>query len=66
MIAAGGAIEVTQAAGLAKAVDCWLDDPAALQAARVAATGFCAQQAVALEAAVETLLQELHLESLDG
>lgn len=59
---AGGAVEVRDADSLAKAVQHWLTDPAALESAQAAASGFAREQAAKLENVSGQLLQELGLE----
>ena len=61
LISAGAAIEVGNAQSLADAVARWLDDPAALDRARAAATAFVGQQQSKLDAVIDTLFQGLGL-----
>ena len=61
LISAGAAIEVGNAQSLADAVARWLDDPAALDRARAAATAFVGQQQSKLDAVIDTLFQGLRL-----
>lgn len=58
---AGGAVEVQDADSLAAAVEQWLADPQALEAARAAAGGFARTQAAKLENIAALLVQELAL-----
>ncbi|MEK0162976.1 3-deoxy-D-manno-octulosonic acid transferase [Phaeobacter sp. A36a-5a] len=61
LISAGGAVEVNDAKGLAGAVSHWMDDDAALNAARDAARGVVAAQAAALDGVVDLLIDNLAL-----
>ncbi|APG46417.1 3-deoxy-D-manno-octulosonic acid transferase [Phaeobacter porticola] len=61
LIAAGGAVEVTDASTLAKAVQNWLQDPTALTKARAAAHDVVTTQAAALEGVVDLLIDHLAL-----
>lgn len=58
---AGGAVEVHDAAGLADAVQHWLSDTAALEAARAAAAGFSRGQSEKLDGVAGVLASELGL-----
>ena len=66
LIAAGGAVEVADAPGLAAGIGLWLDQPDQLQATRDAAFGFVQAQQSALDAVIETLCTRLALEPQDA
>lgn len=61
LVATGGAVEVADTAELAKAVKHWLEDKAALEAARAAAIGFATAQAQQLDGIIELLIDKLGL-----
>lgn len=61
LIARGGAVEVTDAIGLAAAIGNWLDNPAEFEAARLAASAFVAAQQSALEQVIDLLSAALRL-----
>ncbi len=61
MIAAGGALEVTDAATLAEAMALWLDEPEQLASARFAARDFVEKQSGQLDAVVNRLITDLCL-----
>ncbi|MEL0436012.1 3-deoxy-D-manno-octulosonic acid transferase [Phycobacter sp. K97] len=61
LIAAGGAIEVADAAELVQAAGNWLSDTAALEAARGAASGYAKEQAQKLDGITELLIERLGL-----
>lgn len=63
LIAAGGAVEVSDASSLAGAVQHWLTDEAALNTARTAARGVVEAQAAALDGVVDLLITHLALTS---
>ncbi|MCV6584912.1 MAG: 3-deoxy-D-manno-octulosonic acid transferase [Marinibacterium sp.] len=62
LIAEGGAQVVSDSAELATAVARWLDDDAALDTARSAATDFAAQGQAALQGIIDLLCRKLDLE----
>lgn len=66
LIAAGGAVEVADGAGLAQAVARWLDDPQAVAAARRAAGALVADRQSALDTLVDDLCAALALEGRDA
>ena len=61
LIAAGGAVEVADAAELAQAVDTWISNTAALDAARQAASRFSTEQAMQLDGITDVLIERLGL-----
>ncbi len=61
LLAMGGAVEVSDAAGLANGMRGWLDDPAALEQARAAARAFVSSQQDKLAGLVTTLCSALGL-----
>ncbi|MCU9838534.1 3-deoxy-D-manno-octulosonic acid transferase [Ruegeria sp. WL0004] len=61
LIASGGAIEVTGATPLARAVRHWLDDAEAFDTARTQARALVAAQETALEGVIDTLTSRLEL-----
>ncbi|MEX5599690.1 3-deoxy-D-manno-octulosonic acid transferase [Pseudophaeobacter sp. C1-32P7] len=61
LIAAGGAVEVQDAPGLAHAVQHWLEEPEALHAACAAASGFARSQAQELDGVADLLIDRLGL-----
>ncbi|MDK3072359.1 3-deoxy-D-manno-octulosonic acid transferase [Sedimentitalea sp. JM2-8] len=61
LIASGGAQEVTDGETLAAAVDLWLTDPNALQAARAAARAYVDRQQSALDAVIDQICDTLGL-----
>lgn len=66
LIAAGGAIEVTDAPSLARNVKKWLDHPAELATARQAASRFASSQQTALAGVIDTLCDALDLDAPDA
>ena len=62
LVDSGGAVEVLTSADLARCVDLWLSDPAALAAAQKAAQSCVNLQKSALDAVVETLCNNLGLD----
>ena len=66
LIASGGAVEVTDADQLARAVTRWLEDGAALATARKAAGEYVAAQTAVLEQVVDTLCKALDLDPANG
>jgi 3-deoxy-D-manno-octulosonic-acid transferase len=62
----GAAVQVTSARELENAVDNWLTNPPALDAARRAASEFVSRQDQALERVIDTLCQELDLDPSDA
>lgn len=61
LIAAGGAVEVTGATGMAEAVGRWLEDATALDAARGAASGFVGTAQAGLDRIIDDLACALEL-----
>jgi len=61
LVAAGGACEVNNAAELSAAVDRWLEDPAALAAARKACSQVTTRQETAMDQVIDTLCDSLQL-----
>ena len=63
LIAAGGAVEVTDAPSLAIAVNAWLNAPAALDTARAACAHITTRQESAMDTVIDTLCDALALEA---
>ncbi len=61
MIAAGGAVEISDAAELAQAIGNWLEDESALETTRAAAIRFAKEQAQQLDGITDVLIERLEL-----